>query len=376
MITHDFQILTALRLPAVGVGVLTLSLVVAGCSRGKQTPSAARGGGPAGAAAAGNNAAAPEGGASGATVGLVRDSRTKWINDIPYDVWFDRPLEVYQDSTPLAGATTAGTAADTNPVAPVTNVTPVPVSAATTAAGNEAGAVNWDELAPAEVLIAEVKDLRVRLSANLQTVATFNRAAGTPAVNPIANDSSVLSALAGVIERTSQEVSWKDKAKNVRDLAYQISTVEGTGRDAFQKAKEPFDQIVTILDGGPPPESEATDKPPFADYVSRSEMMKRINSSLDWLKAEVNTESRLKEYQEQVVRSATVLSALGAVCGDGGYEFAEEPEYQQFVQSFVAANAEVAQAAATQNFAEFEAARSRVQNTCSACHTKYKDTGS
>jgi hypothetical protein len=226
------------------------------------------------------------------------------------------------------------------------------------------------------MLIAEVKELRVRLSANLQTVATFNRATDNPATDPIANDSMVLSALAGVVERTTHDVSWRDKARNVRDLACQVATVGGSGREAFQKARDPFDKIVTILDGGPPPDMEAAEKTPFADYVSRGEMMKRISSSLDWLKAEVNTESRLKEYQEQVVRTATLLGALGAVCGDSGYEFAEEPEYQDFVRSFVAANADVAQSASGQNFAEFEAARARLQNTCAACHTKYKDTGS
>ncbi len=361
------------------VAVSLMALVLLGCSGDKTAPAKNDSGVPGDATTAGGASATSGGNRSGTTVGLVRDSRTRWINDIPYDVWFDRPQEVYQDNTPLVAATTGNTAVvtpESSPVEPeTTSLGPGPV-AATAGGGDDGGAVNWDELAPADMLVAEVKELRVRLSANLQTVATFNRATDNPATDPIANDSMVLSALAGVVERTTHEVSWRDKAKNVRDLAYQVSTVSGSGREAFQKAKDPYDKIVTILDGGPPPDKEAADKTPFADYVSRGEMMKRISTSLDWLKAEVNTESRLKEYQEQVARTATLLGVLGAVCGDSGYEFAEEPEYQDFVRSFVAANAELAQSASGQNFAEFEAARGRLQNTCAACHTKYKDTGS
>jgi hypothetical protein len=315
----------------------------------------------------------PGTGASGTTVGLVRDSRTRWINDIPYDVWFDRPLDVYQDNSPLPSESSGNAVVavpDPAPVEPA-ETTPEPASGTTAVAANTVGAVNWDELAPADVVTAEVKDLRVRLSANLQTVATFNRAA-----EPIANDSMILSALAGVVERSTHDVNWRDKARHVRDLAYQISTVQGTGREAFQKASDPFDRIVTMLDGGPPPDVEAAEKTPFADYVSRGEMMKRINSSLDWLKAEINTESRLKEHQDQVIRCATVLAVLGTVCGDEGYEFSEEPDFRGFVQEFVGANADVVKAAADQNFTEFETARGRLQNSCAACHTRFKDTGS
>jgi hypothetical protein len=186
----------------------------------------------------------------------------------------------------------------------------------------------------------------------------------------------VLSAIAGIVERSTQVVNWKDKARYVRDLAYQITTVGDSGREAFEKAKDAFDKIVTILDGGPPPDMEAADQTAFADYVSRGEMMKRIESSLTWLKSDVNTEARLKEDYEQAVHAATLLRALGTVCGDSGYEFAEEPGFQDFVRSFVAANSDVARAAADQNFTEFEAARGRLQNSCGACHSKYKDTGS
>jgi hypothetical protein len=104
--------------------------------------------------------------------------------------------------------------------------------------------------------------------------------------------------------------------------------------------------------------------------------MRRIDSSLTWLKSDVNTESRLKEEREQVIHTATLLGALGTVCGDSGYEFAEETQFRGFVRSFVDANSEVAKAAADQNFAMFEAARGRLQNSCGACHSKYKDTSS
>lgn len=326
--------------------------------------------GTASASVATGGAPAPANGETPRRTALVHDSRTRWIGDIPYDVWFDRPLDVYRDSTPLV-ATTGDAGSVPMAVAPDNKTTaPEATPAADPPAVDAAAGVDWNEIAPAEVLIAETKDIRVRLTANLQTVAAFNKS-----WMAVANDGALLSALAGVVERTPAEVNWKDKSSHIRELAYQIYSVDATGREQFEKAKAPFDQITAMLDGGPPPDGDVAREAPFADYVSRGEMMKRIDTSFTWLKSDVNTPTRLKEDAEKAVHEATVLRMLGTIFGDASYEFSEEPEFQEFVRSFVEGNAAVVQAVRTGNFAEFEAARNRIQSTCDPCHQKYRNAG-
>jgi hypothetical protein len=286
-------------------------------------------------------------------------------------VWFDRPLEVYRDSAPLVATAGDGGSAPMA-VAPENN-TPGPETtpaAGPPTAGDASAALDWSDVAPADVLIAEAKDIRVRLTANLQTVASFNKSWAA-----VANDGAMLSAVAAVVERSPADVNWQEKSSHIRELAYQIYSVDATGREQYEKAKEPFDQITAMLDGGPPPDGEVAQAAPFADYVSRGEMMKRIDTSFTWLKSDVNTPTRLKEDAEKAVHEATILRILGTIFGDASYEFSEEPEFQEFVRAFVEGNAAVIQAVRTANFAEFEAARNRIQSTCDPCHQKYRNAG-
>jgi len=223
-----------------------------------------------------------------------RSTKTKWVGDIPYDVFFDQPLVVAADSTSLAPS--VGTSATPSQQTPAVEPDQTPTTPATSTmdpaqAASTAGGPNWQELVDVDVLNEAVTKLRNRLRTNLNTLATYNRN-----IDAIANDGACLAALAAVAEAHPNAVGWKDKAKYVRDLGYEIyQKADGTGRAAFDATREPFEQIVAILNGGPPPDMPAEDNVPF-DYVAdRTEMMKRIKQSYDFLRAEINTEARFKE---------------------------------------------------------------------------------
>jgi hypothetical protein len=299
----------------------------------------------------------------------IRDPRTKWINDIPYDAFFDRPLEVASDNTALTPTAPSSVAAVTPPNPPTASVKP---ESPMPAGSDTAGPRDWEKIAPIDVLVEETKQLRNRLSTNLQTVATYNRN-----YELIARDGLVLSTLAAVVAAHPGAVNWKEKAKFVRELANQVYlSASGTGSKPYEATKTPFEQIVAILDGGPPPDLEVEDQVPLGDFADRGTLMKHVEQSIGWLKSEVNTESRMKEYKERVVREASVLAAFGQVISDPSYTSADEPAYQGFVKEFVDGNVGMAQAAVGDNFPDFEAARNRVQTSCGVCHQKYKDTGS
>ena len=290
-------------------------------------------------------------------------SKTKWVGGIPYDVFYDQPLVVASENTSSVPVIAAGPGTQPEPVPPADTSSSPP----TTSDSSAGGAPDWQQLAAADVLNEEVKRLRNSLTTNLNTLATYNRN-----IDSIVNDGATLAALAAVVEVHPDRVSWTDNAKFVRDLGYEIyMKADGSGRGPFEATKLPFEQIVEILNGGPPPDLEATDKVPFSDVADRSEMMKRIKASFEYLKAEINTEARFKESPEDVTREASVLASMGGMISTDSYDSTDEEEYQKFVTNFIQACVDMSTAATTDDYSKFEDARSRVQNACNACHGEY-----
>lgn len=300
------------------------------------------------------------------------DPRTEWIGDIPYNVFFDRPLDVVRDQTPVGtipSETPVATDAGTTEPAPAVD-DPMPASTP-----DEGGGTDWAQLVSAELLDEAAKDIRNRLTANLQTVAAYNSS-----WEAIALDGHTLATLAAVIEKhPGEEVAWRENARFVRDLGYEIwLKADGTGRSAYEPTQQAFESIVTIMNGGPPPDIDSDDIESFADVIDRSVMMSQIEKTFDWLKADINTETRLKEDAERVAREASVLVAFGTVLLDEGYDFAIEPEYKSFVQEFVNGNREMVDAATSElrDFDRFQSGRNVVQSSCGVCHQKYQGTDS
>ena len=290
-------------------------------------------------------------------------SKTKWVGEIPYDVFYDQPLVVASENSSSAPVIAAGPESPPTTTPPVDTTSPPP----STSESPASGALDWQQLAAADVLNEEVKRLRNSLTTNLNTLATYNRN-----IDSIVNDGATLAALAAVVEVHPDRLSWTDNAKFVRDLGYEISMkADGSGRGPFEATKLPFEQIVEILNGGPPPDLESADKVPFSDVADRSEMMKRIKTSFEYLKAEINTEARFKESPEDVTREASVLASMGGMISTSSYDSTDEEEYQKFVTDFIQACVDMSAAATTDDYAKFEDARSRVQNACNACHGEY-----
>ena len=305
----------------------------------------------------------------------ARDPRTQWIGDVPYDVFFDRPLDVYRDTTPVGVAPTQSTEQEMPAETVAGNATtqdpmPEPVADPNTAAAGEGP--DWAAAAPIELLNDETKELRNRLTANLQTVATYNAN-----VESIVTDGNILATIAAVIERHPGELNWKEKAGHVRSLAYDIYLNAGnSGRGPFEKTKEPFEQIATILDGGPAPDGEIEADPVLSDVGDRAHIMKRIDTTFGWIRADVNTEGRLSEYKERLIREASVLATLATFITDENYDSATDEAYREFIRQFVEGCHGIVQAANTGDYAAFETARNQVDNTCTPCHNQFKSAES
>lgn len=360
--------------PAEFVVCSSLGLLLLGCGGGAAPSAPPPAAAPQAAAPAPQPAAAAP--APRAQVGAAtRSTATKWIGGIPYDVFYDRPLDVVSDQAPLVVAATpgapamspAGTAAAPPPTA---SAAPPATSAAPPAAASPAGgggAIDWSQVAAIEQVTDEITSIRNELTQKLSQLSTYNSNWESVGV-----DATALAALAGVVEVHPGEVSWKANAKVARTLAAAInSNASKTGRSAYDATKSPFDSLVDLLSGNPPGGVQAEEQAPFSDYADRGVLMKRIESTLAGLKSNVNTPDRLKEDPAAVKRKLAMLGTLMSVVATPGYDYIEESEYKSFIHRFVSAAVSGRDAVDANDFNTFSGALGEMQKICGECHQKY-----
>jgi len=372
MTLRDLRIFWPSQLMSRLICCVVLCGTVAGCG-GSPTPEHSTGSGNNSAATTSDQTEAGTDTAAQASVKPTVDPKrkeTKWIGEIPYDVFYDQPLTIAADNTSLASNATGNTPPATG--TETTTDTPMP-STGTSSGGGAKSSVSWEEVIPMPFLVAEVKRLRTQLTQNLQTVATYNRA-----TDQIALDGAMLSAMGALAEVHPEDNPWKVNAKFVRDLGYEVyMNADGTGREPWTATKEPFENAMTVLDGGATPDISPEDKLPFSDVVYMSEIMKQIELSFNSLKANINTEDRLKEDPAAVEREIRVLLALGTMMGTESYSYTDEKKYQDFVKRFVDGAKQSTDAVKTGLIDDFQAGLNTIQTTCAECHTQYRgsDTG-
>ncbi len=341
---------------------LAAVLLAAGCQKSDPAPVAAPAAAPA----------APVAAAPAASPVDPAHPETKWIGNIPYDVFFDQPLTVAADSTVVASVAStaaAGSPAAGSPTATAPTPEPAPSSppaTATAAAGN----IDWNQLTPMPAIVDEVKQIRVRLEKNLLKVGDFNKSTAI-----ITQDGALLAAIAAVVAEHPGDVNWKDKAGFIRDLGYQISVkAEGTGSKPFNATKTPFEDVKRLLDGESPT-GTAKDDVPLAEVADRAALMARLNATYESVKSNVNTAARLKEEKEKVLRDLAIMNLMMTVMGDHSYDQADDPRYATYVQAMITDQQAALEAATGENFDAYSAALGRINNTCNECHMIFR-TGS
>ena len=300
---------------------------------------------------------------------------TKWIGKVPYDVFFDQPLVVASDQSPVSGASQLEAA--TKSPAQATLSTPAPTaessppsSGTTPEAGG--GHADWGKVIPLDLALEAVKVARTEMNASLQTVPKYNAGLVT-----IQQNAALMGMLAIVIAEHPEAANWKAKAKYVRDLCYEIQgKATEKGGAAKQATSDLFEQITTILDGGSPPEKESKDVVPYVEVADRAEMMKIIDKTMTHLKSNIGDAKRMKEQANEVTRDLSVLRALGVMMGDTSYDAADNPEYQTFTKAFIDGAAFGVEAVKTDKFEEFQTALNRLNTSCNDCHPKFRSQDS
>ncbi|MBL4884226.1 MAG: cytochrome c [Planctomycetaceae bacterium] len=284
----------------------------------------------------------------------------KYVDGIPYDVFFDRPLKIASDSTMLAGQETADTPATTTEKPADTPKSMKKEEAAT--------AESWDQIISHEMLVSEIKRIRNKLNANLQSVGSFNRE-----LIAIQIDAATLAAMAGIAAQHSGEFTWKDKAKYVRDFSSTIAmAAESRGRPAFEKAETPFLNIIEILDGGSPAElPDSDDETVFSDVADRNLSMKKVKENQDWLRTTISGEDEMKSNSEDVLARAALLAAIGQVVNQEDYVFADEEDYRTYCRELIEGSLMMTEGAKSDDFETYKKGFEILNKSCGNCHGKY-----
>ena len=291
---------------------------------------------------------------------------TKWIGTIPYDVFYDQPLTVASDATLLNGGT------PTTPSPEIVKTTPAEgpsgESASTTPAASSGGKTDWAKVIPLEVALEAVKVARTEINANLVSTQKYNAGMETIQLN-----AALMGMLAVIVSEHPEAANWKDKAKYIRDLNYEIlgkATEKGGG--PWKATQELFEQITGMLDGGKPPEKPADDFKPYVETADRADMMKYIDKTMNDLKANIGDPKRMKEQAEPANRQLAVMAALGAMMLDVSYEHADNPEYVGFTKAFIEGAQAGVEAVKAEKFEDFQGALNKMNTSCGDCHPKFR----
>lgn len=304
------------------------------------------------------------------------DSRgRKFVNKIPYDVFFDRPLEMVSKagSTPAARTNDQSPQPEKSVSSRKDDVDPEYDSRAVSqktnqAAAQSSGGIQWGELLPMEELQGEVKSIRNRLTNSLKTQGQYRQN-----FKSIAIDGFEIAALAAIASEHRDAAGWKNNARYVREFGSQIGqSSAGMSKEDFEKTKSAFQRLSSVLDGSIP--DDAGDVPSarsFHEVASRKELMKRIERARDWLQKDVVSEAKLKSMSDSVQREAAILAALATVVTTNGYEYTDNDDYQNFARQLVEGAREAAEAGRESVFAKFKRAVEKINKSCTDCHGVY-----
>lgn len=295
-----------------------------------------------------------------------KDGR-KMIDGIPYDVWFDNPLAVAGNNQAVAPVSLPGSTVAATPG------TPAPagkMKSAATPAAPAAGGIDWKTIIPMPVLESQVKDIRNRLTKNMQSVGTYNTS-----YLEIPTFTATLAALAGIVTEHQEDIGWKKNAKHLRDLSASI-TAEPLmrGPKSYRTIQIPYEQMIVILNGSLPAGiPDAVEKKPLSEVASMGDLMKRADIASKWLKSNVGNADALKSEKEKVIEEAHLLAAIAKIITTEGYGYVDDQGFLNHANPMSEACLKMVEAAKSDNFPQFDEGLTRVYKACTECHSEYKE---
>ena len=293
------------------------------------------------------------------------------IDGIPWDVFFDRPLEVAADSR--TGGTTPAIAANSADTAP-TGGTPEAEPAADTAAKPTSKEVSWSELIPAEQLNEEVRFLRNEMQSRLTNMGAYKKA-----VLEMPVFGSAIAFFAEIATRHEGDISWKPNAKYIRVLGSRIATIssgsDSQTKNSYDEINNAYQTINEILNNNTPAELPEVEEgtPDFSEFADMFYLMKRMERGQQWMQTDTGSENGFNDKAATLTREVAVMVALTQAYYAPGYGNADDEEFIGYLNKLRDAGLGMRKAVEEKDFAKYDELRSVANQQCTQCHSVFKN---
>lgn len=302
------------------------------------------------------------------------DDGRRTVGGIPFDVYFDNPLGEASDQrlvtggpagTDGGGMTGGGTA--TPPATTIAEPEPEPAATAS------ADGPNWSELISAQELLDEVQSIRNDLNSRMVNFGAYKRS-----TLEIPVFSSTLAFLADIARRQDGDIKWKEQAHFIRALAVEMVEVTSSStagvKKSYDAVNESYLKICDILDGNDPPElPEVEAEADFVDFVEMGFLMKRLERGEEWLKNNTGSEDSFNEKGSLAQREVSVFAAISESFMTEGFGYNEYKDFAGWSNGMRDAAKAMHKAVPAKAFNDFDAARSKISQSCTACHGVYRN---
>ena len=301
------------------------------------------------------------------------DEGRRTVGGIPFDVYFENPLGEASDQRLVAGGGVVGPAGTDGGMNTGGNTTPPPAEPEPEPVVASAGGPNWSELITVEDLLGEVKSIRNDLNSRMVNFGAYKRS-----TLEIPVFGSTLAFLADIARRHDGEVKWKEKAHFIRALAIEMVDVTSSStagvKKSYDKVNESYLKICDILDSNDPPElPEVEAEADFVDFVEMGYLMKRLERGEEWLKNNTGSEDSFNEKGPLAQREVSVFAAISESFMTEGFGYNEYEDFAEWANGMRDAAKAMHKAVPAKAFNEFDEARSKISQSCTACHGVYRN---
>lgn len=298
------------------------------------------------------------------------ENGVEYLGNVPLDVFFDQPLEVASNATPLGGMPVANL-----PAMDSSTMTPAATDMGAESAASDpvvvaASSDDWADLLPAKNLLDEVNQIRNFLKSSLQSVGTYNGA-----MLSIPGRAASLAALAEIASKHSEDISWKEDAAYIRNLAKKMTESNlQRGKKDQARLLLLFENIADVLNRSKPAGlEEPNPEDSFSDVAEMRLLMMRMAEAERKMKNEAGTESAFENKKDVVQHEAMIMASLTKVISREEYGYGDDPEFVGYAQKVMDACETIRDSADTGTFSAYELALSRISTNCQECHSVYKN---
>lgn len=233
-----------------------------------------------------------------------------------------------------------------------------------------AAAGGWEAHISADIVKNEINEIRSFMNQNLQSLGSYKRS-----MLMIPPRAASLAVMAGIAEQHPAEITWKDDAKYIRNLAGKMNAETLLPSKKVQgELQVLFENIVSTLDRSRPADLE---EPPedqaFPDVAEMSHLMTRMEIAQKKLQTEASSEAAFGSKQDMIRHEVSILGTMAHVATLEGYGYADDEEFLGYAKNVVDAARSARDALDTGDFGTYELSLSKISTNCQSCHSVYRE---